>query len=135
MFNTDYSFDAEIEKFDLSTLCNPGEEVISYIYFADRLEELFQELQSPRPRTWLEKQMQRRSGGRHMMLATLIGVAFAVLLGILALILSSVQTWIAYQAWKHPVEYMYVGVRPMRNAPEGCSQDVDYPEPLYVSYS
>ncbi|KAJ2987490.1 hypothetical protein NUW58_g4478 [Xylaria curta] len=101
--NNDCSFDPETEKFEFSTVCNPGEEVIPYIYFADQLEELFQELQSPQPRTWLEKQMQRRSSARYMMLATLIGVAFAVLLGVLALILSSVQTWIAYQAWKHPV--------------------------------
>ncbi|KAI0399063.1 hypothetical protein F4802DRAFT_611161 [Xylaria palmicola] len=98
-----YGFDPETEKFERSTVCNPGEETISYIYFADRLEELFQELQTPRPRTWLGKQMQRRSGSRDMILATLIGVAVAVLLGVLALILSAVQTWIAYQAWKHPV--------------------------------
>ncbi|KAI3333510.1 hypothetical protein F4824DRAFT_245819 [Ustulina deusta] len=101
--SSDYSFDPETEKFELSTVCNPGEESISYIYLADQLEELFQESQSPQPRTWLDKQMQRRSGARYMMLATLIGVAFAVLLGVLALVLSAVQTWIAYQAWKHPV--------------------------------
>ncbi|GAW22551.1 hypothetical protein ANO14919_120910 [Xylariales sp. No.14919] len=101
--DSDYSFDPDIEKFELSAVCNPGEEVISYIYLADQLEELFQESQTPQPRTWLEKQMERRSGARYMMLATLIGVAFAVLLGVLALILSAVQTWIAYQAWKHPV--------------------------------
>ncbi|KAI0974901.1 hypothetical protein F4678DRAFT_421199 [Xylaria arbuscula] len=101
--DSDYSFDPETERFELSTVCNPGEENIPYVYFANQLEELFQESQSPRPRTWLEKQMQRRSGARYMMLATLIGVLFAVLLGVLALILSAIQTWIAYQAWKHPV--------------------------------
>ncbi|KAI1172700.1 hypothetical protein F4777DRAFT_560563 [Nemania sp. FL0916] len=100
--NKDYSFDPEIEKFELSAVCNP-EENISYRYLANRLEDLFQELQSPKPRKWLEKQLQRRSSARYMMLATLAGVAFAILLGVLALILSSVQTWIAYQAWKHPV--------------------------------
>ncbi|KAI0549183.1 hypothetical protein F4679DRAFT_584758 [Xylaria curta] len=63
--NSDYSFDPEIEKFELSTVCNPGEDTIPYIYLADRLEELFQEVQNPRPRTWLEKQMQRRSGARY----------------------------------------------------------------------
>ncbi|KAI1740903.1 hypothetical protein F4680DRAFT_458461 [Xylaria scruposa] len=63
--NSDYSFDPETEKFELSTVCNPGEEVTPYIYLADRLEGLFQELQSPRPRTWLEKQIQRRSGARY----------------------------------------------------------------------
>jgi len=38
-----------------------------------------------------------------MMLATLIGVVFAVLLGMVSLAVSSYQTWIAYQAWQHPV--------------------------------
>ncbi|KAI1129079.1 hypothetical protein F5Y10DRAFT_291460 [Nemania abortiva] len=61
----DYSFDPEVEKFELSILSNPGEENISYIYLAGRLEELFQEAQSPQPRTWLDKQMQRRSGARY----------------------------------------------------------------------
>ncbi|KAI1109097.1 hypothetical protein F5Y14DRAFT_458575 [Nemania sp. NC0429] len=80
--NRDYLFDPEIEKFELSILSNHGEENRSYVYLVDRLEELFQELQSPRPRTWLEEQMQRRSGARYMMLATLIGVLFAILLGV-----------------------------------------------------
>jgi len=38
-----------------------------------------------------------------MMMATLVGVLFAVLLGILSLGVSLAQTWIAYQAWKNPV--------------------------------
>ncbi|KAI0418853.1 hypothetical protein F5X98DRAFT_362821 [Xylaria grammica] len=63
--DSDYSFDPDIEKFELSAVCNPGEEVISYIYLADQLEELFQESQTPQPRTWLEKQMERRSGARY----------------------------------------------------------------------
>ncbi|KAI0515091.1 hypothetical protein F5B22DRAFT_201652 [Xylaria bambusicola] len=63
--NSDYAFDPEIEKFELSIFSNPGEENIPYVYLAERLEELFQELQSPKPRTWLDKQMQRRSGARY----------------------------------------------------------------------
>lgn len=47
--------------------------------------------------------MERKSGARYMMMATLIGVVFAVLLGMVSLAVSSYQTWIAYQAWQHPI--------------------------------
>ncbi|KAI1318479.1 hypothetical protein F5Y16DRAFT_118352 [Xylariaceae sp. FL0255] len=101
--NGDYNLDSEIETFEFGAMRRPDEETISYMYLADRLEELYQQIQDPRPRTWLDKQLQRRSGARYMMLATLLGVIFAILLGIVALGLSAFQTWIAYQAWKHPV--------------------------------
>jgi len=38
-----------------------------------------------------------------MIMATLVGVIFAVVLGMASLAVSSYQTWIAYQAWQHPV--------------------------------
>jgi len=98
-----YKFDAETGRFEFGALRSAGEENISYVYLADRLEELYQESQNPRPRSWLDEQLQRRSGARYMMLATLVGVVFAVLLGMAALALSALQTWIAYEAWKHPV--------------------------------
>jgi hypothetical protein len=97
------SFDPEISNFEFSSIRNPGEEKTSYVYLAERLAGLYQEMQNPRPRGWLERQMERKSGARYMMMATLIGVVFAVILGFLSLVVSSYQTWIAYHAWKHPV--------------------------------
>ncbi|KAH9897175.1 hypothetical protein F4778DRAFT_246748 [Xylariomycetidae sp. FL2044] len=98
-----YKMDPELERFEFGSIRTPAEENISYVFLADRLEELYQEMQSPRPRSWLDKQLQRRSGARYVMLATLAGVALALLLGIVALAVSVLQTWIAYQAWKRPV--------------------------------
>ncbi|OTA90019.1 hypothetical protein M434DRAFT_398257 [Hypoxylon sp. CO27-5] len=97
------SFDPDILKFEHSSIRRVGEENVSYTYFADRLSDLYNELQNPRPRGWLEQEMERKSGARHMMMATLIGVVFAVLLGIASLAVSSYQAWIAYQAWQHPI--------------------------------
>lgn len=37
------------------------------------------------------------------MMATVAGVAFAVLLGMASLAVSSYQAWLAYQQWQHPV--------------------------------
>ncbi|KAM7186413.1 hypothetical protein V8F20_011414 [Naviculisporaceae sp. PSN 640] len=97
------SFDPEVLNFEFGSIRNPGEDDIPYVYLADRLSDIYNELQNPRPRTWLERQMERKSGARYMMMATLIGVIFAVLLGMASLAVSACQTWIAYQAWQHPV--------------------------------
>jgi len=97
------SLDPDIVNFEYSSIRNIGEENIPYVYLADRLSDLYNEVRNPRPRGWLERQIERKSGARYMMMATLIGVMITVLLGIVSLAVSSVQTWIAYQAWKYPV--------------------------------
>ena len=37
------------------------------------------------------------------MLATLIGVMFAVVLGMAGLAVGGYQAWVSYQQWQHPV--------------------------------
>jgi len=98
-------FDPDMEKFEFGAIRNIGEEhgTIPFLYLADRLSELYAMVQNPPPQGWLESRLERWSGNRYMMLATLIGVVFAVFLGMLSLVVSSYQTYIAYQAWKHPV--------------------------------
>jgi hypothetical protein len=95
--------DPDVLRFEVSTVRRDGEENIVYVYLAERLSELYNELQSPRPRGRLEQIIERKSGARYVMMATLIGVIAAVLLGIAALGVSSYQTYIAYEAWKHPI--------------------------------
>ncbi|KAH8891274.1 hypothetical protein GQ53DRAFT_648927 [Thozetella sp. PMI_491] len=97
------SMDPDVSNFEFSSIRNSGEEKIRYVYLADRLSDLYNELQNPRPRGWLERQMERKSGARYILMATLIGVVFAVVLGMLSLAVTSYQTWISYQAWQHPV--------------------------------
>ncbi|KAI1763324.1 hypothetical protein GGR53DRAFT_372554 [Hypoxylon sp. FL1150] len=96
-------FDPEIMHFEFTSIRRAEEENIRFVYLADRLSELYNASQNPQPRGWLQRRMERRSGARYMMMATLVGVIFAVLLGIGSLAVSSYQTWIAYQAWQHPV--------------------------------
>ncbi|KAK0637025.1 hypothetical protein B0T17DRAFT_587998 [Bombardia bombarda] len=98
------SFDPDIVNFEYSSIQRLGEDNIRYVYLADRLSDLYNEVRNPTPRGWIERQMERKSSARYMMMATLIGIVFAVLLGIAALALSEFQTWIGYQAWQHPVE-------------------------------
>ncbi|KAM5354134.1 hypothetical protein ACJ41O_000784 [Fusarium nematophilum] len=97
------AFDPDLLNFQVSSVRRVGEESVPYVYLADRLADLYNELQSPRPRGWFQQSMQRKSSARHVMIATLIGVVFAILLGMASLAVSSYQAWIAYQAWKYPV--------------------------------
>ena len=98
-----YGFDRDAEHFEYTALRTPAEQRIAYHYLSDRLLELYDELQDPRPRGWLEEWMERRSGARYVMMATLIGVIIAILLGIASLAVGIFQSWVAYQAWKHPI--------------------------------
>ncbi|GKU00105.1 hypothetical protein FLAG1_06048 [Fusarium langsethiae] len=98
------SFNPDILNFEVSSVRRIGEESVPYVYLADRLANLYDELQTPQSRSWLQRFTQRKSSTRHMMMATLAGVVFAIVLGMASLALISYQTWIAYQAWKHPVE-------------------------------
>ena len=79
------------------------EKEIPYHYFGSRLADLYEELENPQPRGWGEKWLERKSGNRYLMMATLIGVITAVFLGFAGLAVSSYQTWLTYQAWKYPV--------------------------------
>lgn len=101
---TKCNFDPDILNFEFSSVRRVGEESVPYVYLADRLANLYDELEDPQPRSWHQRLIQRKSSTRHMMMATLAGVVFAIILGIFSLAVSSYQTWIAYQAWKHPVE-------------------------------
>ncbi|CAI6331988.1 unnamed protein product [Periconia digitata] len=103
---SDCSFDHDILHFEFSSIRRAGEENVTYIFLADRLSELYNELHNPRPRGWLNRQIDRKSSARHMMMATLLGVLFAIFLGMMSLVVTCYQTWIAYQAWKHPVQVL-----------------------------
>jgi hypothetical protein len=90
-------------RFESATIRNADEKEISYHYFGARLADLYEELENPQPRGWIEKWLERKSGARYLMMATLIGVVIALILGFASLATSAYQAWVGYQAWKHPV--------------------------------
>ncbi|KAI5459333.1 hypothetical protein BGZ63DRAFT_361417 [Mariannaea sp. PMI_226] len=99
---SEQSFDPDCLRYDSAACRREDEEDISYKYFGGRLVDLYEELQDPSPRGILEKWLQRKSGARYVMMATLVGVIIAVLLGILGLAVGIFQAWVAYEAWKYP---------------------------------
>ncbi|CAF3617302.1 unnamed protein product [Fusarium graminearum] len=97
-----HNLDADCLRYEPS-IYQTGETLSGYRFLEQRLVELYEELDSPTPRGYLEKWLERKSGGRYVMMVTLAGVAIAILLGVLALAISIFQAWIGWQQWKHPV--------------------------------
>ncbi|KAK3395008.1 hypothetical protein B0H63DRAFT_408293 [Podospora didyma] len=82
------------------TVVDEKHQALRYPIWGSRLMDLFDEIENPKPRGLLDAWLERRSKSRHVMLATLAGVAAAVLLGLLSLIVSVFQAWVAWQQWK-----------------------------------
>ncbi|KAL9632564.1 MAG: hypothetical protein Q9164_005244 [Protoblastenia rupestris] len=97
------SFDPDCLRFESTSIRNDDEREISYHYFGARLMELYAELENPTPRGWVEKWFERKSGARYVMMATLLGVIAAVVLGVVGVAVSAFQAWVTYQQWQHPV--------------------------------
>lgn len=100
---TGSSFDKDILNGQDYDFVRDDEEKIEFYYLWPRLSEIYQEIQNPRPRGWLANWLERRSGARYVMLATVSGVTFAVLLGMASLAVSAYQAYLSYQAWQYPV--------------------------------
>ncbi|CAI0645159.1 unnamed protein product [Colletotrichum noveboracense] len=79
------------------------EKETTYNYWGSRLMDLCDEIENPKPRGHFGLWLKANSKDRHVMLATLVGISVAILLGILSLVVGLFQAWIAYEAWKHPV--------------------------------
>ncbi len=97
-------FDPDILNSQDVSFIADDEEKIPFVYLGGRLAELYEELQNPRPRGWLAGWLERRSGARYIMLATVAGIAFAIVLGMAGLGVSGYQAWLGYQQWQRPVQ-------------------------------
>lgn len=97
------SLDPDCLRFETVIRRADDENDIKYQYWGSRLMDLYDEIENPKPRGLLEKWMERKSGARYVMMATLAGVMIAVVLGLLGLVVSIFQAWVGYQQWKHPV--------------------------------
>jgi hypothetical protein len=97
------SFEKDILNGQHSDFIRDDEEDVEFRYLWSRLSDIHREIQTPRPRGWLATWLERRSGARYVMLATIFGVLFAIVLGLASLAVSSYQTYLTFQAWQHPV--------------------------------
>jgi hypothetical protein len=97
------SFDRDCLCYESARYRKEYEKDTPYHYWGSRLAELYDEIQDPTPRGWFHTWLERKSGARYAMMAALIGVAIAIVLGILGLAVATFQAWVAWQQWKHPV--------------------------------
>lgn len=97
-----HSFDKDLLHYESARYRRSDDPEVTYTYFGTRLAELYDELQNPTPRTKIEGWFEKKSGARYMLMATMIGVFIAVIIGIMGLGISGFQAWVSYQQWKHP---------------------------------
>lgn len=90
-------FDEDCTRYESARYRKWNEKESSYNYWEARLAELYEEVQNPTPRGRLHTWLQRRSCARYVMMATLIGVVIAIILGILGLAVATFQAWVAWQ--------------------------------------
>ena len=96
-------FDPDIARiFNHRLYLRGNNEHLLYQYWGSRLMDLYDELENPTPRGYFQKWLERRSSGRYVMMATIVGVLIAILLGALSLVVSVFQAWVGWQQWQHP---------------------------------
>lgn len=96
--------DPDLQRVDSSIGDPISEDVMRFEYWGSRLTDLYDELENPTPRGFFEKWLERKSGSRYVMMATLVGVMIAIVLGIFSLAVSVFQAWVGWQQWQHPIE-------------------------------
>ncbi|CAN9413435.1 unnamed protein product [Alternaria alternata] len=99
-----YGLDLDLLQCGVSRYRRKDEPEVDYTYIGTRLKEIYDEIQHPSPRRDWENWFQKYSAQRHMLMATMIGVFIAVVIGILGLGISGFQAYVSYQQWKHPVK-------------------------------
>ncbi|KAK5659161.1 hypothetical protein OQA88_1251 [Cercophora sp. LCS_1] len=95
-------FDPDCLIYGTSTYENDDEvpRVVQFPIWGARLNDLYNEIHSPTPRTMMETWTERHSNPRYTMMVTLIGIAITVLVAIFTLILSIFQAVVAWLQYR-----------------------------------
>jgi hypothetical protein len=76
---------------------------LEYRYWGERFAALYRFTHERPPRNKLERWMKWQSAESNAFVVAVAALVISILVGILGLGLASVQTWIAWEAWKTPV--------------------------------
>ncbi|KAH4036935.1 hypothetical protein HBH98_127650 [Parastagonospora nodorum] len=101
-------FDRDLQRRQWTDRDSDDNSPVTFVYFSNQLNMLYDEIDDPSPRgrleSWFDRKSRAKSANRHMLMATMIGVFIAVTIGLLSLGVATFQAWVAYQQWKHPVQ-------------------------------
>jgi hypothetical protein len=81
-----------------------GVDGAQYKYWGERLQILQDLLRERPPTTKWEKWLQWQSSDTNAFAIAILALLISILVGIISIGLSAVQVWIAWMAWKHPVQ-------------------------------
>lgn len=76
---------------------------LEYRYWGERLAALYNFTRERPPRNKLERWMKWQSAESNAFVVAVAALVISIVVGILGLGLASVQTWVAWEAWKTPV--------------------------------
>ncbi|KAK8062480.1 hypothetical protein PG997_014577 [Apiospora hydei] len=77
---------------------------LEYIYWADRLAALHAFVLERPPRNGFERWIKWQTSESNAFAIALLALLISIIVGVLSLVLASIQTWIAYKAWVEPVQ-------------------------------
>ena len=95
-------FDEHCSQADGYNILNDADK-LEYRYWGERLAALYNFTRERPPRNKLERWMKWQSSESNAFIVAVAALVISILVGILGLGLASVQTWVAWEAWKNPV--------------------------------
>jgi hypothetical protein len=94
-------FDPECCEYDGYNVFHKG---MRYMYWGERIARLYELAKKRPPRNKLERWFDRRSTDGNAFSIALLAVGISILVGIVTIMMSGFQSWIAWMAWKYPTE-------------------------------
>ncbi|KAF5025677.1 hypothetical protein F66182_2283 [Fusarium sp. NRRL 66182] len=96
-------FDPECAQYEGYKIFPEPPQDFNYFYWGKRIAQLHDYTKCRPPRNKLERWFQQKTTERNALLIALIALFITIIIGIIGIGLSSVQIWIAWDAWRHPV--------------------------------
>ncbi|OCK75288.1 hypothetical protein K432DRAFT_409162 [Lepidopterella palustris CBS 459.81] len=96
-------FDSDCNQYDgYMRFKEPPEDFI-YQYWGERLARLEELIMRRDPRNKMERWFRWHTTDMNFLVVALLALAISIVVGLITITVTCVQTWIAWQAWKHPV--------------------------------
>ena len=93
-------FDPDLRLYEALARKDPDD--FQYVYWGDRLSKLYDAVKNPPPRHRLGRWLELHATDRNALYVAIIALVFTAVFGFMSVAIAALQTWISWQAWKHP---------------------------------